>query len=86
MLTRFADRLVEVHLSDVGPLGEHGAVGALARIAFNGIAAHLPERCPLIVESIIGADQIERELTSVVQAFELEIDEGRRGHRSGGRI
>ena len=69
MARELGGRLRQVHVSDVGPRGEHFPVGALARRAFARIARHVPESCPLIIESVIPPEQIEHELAAVAGAF-----------------
>ena len=69
MLKQFGDRLKQVHVSDVGPNGEHSSIGILARLAFGRVAAHVPEDCPLIIESVIPASQMSEELAAVSETF-----------------
>jgi hypothetical protein len=70
MLRQFGERLRQLHVSDVGPRGEHVALGATARYALAKVARHLPADCPLIIESIIPAESMERELDAVSAVFE----------------
>ena len=70
MLREFSGRLRQVHVSDVGAHGEHLPLGATARRSFAHVAHRLPAECPLIIESIVPADGIGRELESVRQALE----------------
>ena len=70
MLRAFGDRLRQVHVSDVGPRGEHLPLGATARHSFARVAHQIPADCPLIIESVIPPDAIERELDAVSAALE----------------
>ena len=70
MLQEFADRLVELHISEVGPRGEHLPLGATTRQAFARIVHLVPADCPLIIESIIPAELIEHELDVVSAVFD----------------
>ena len=70
MINQFGHRLQQVHVSDVGPLGEHCSVGVLASMAFSRIAPHIPETCPLIIESIVASSLISQELAAVMEVFE----------------
>jgi hypothetical protein len=70
MLQEFADRLVELHISEVGPRGEHLPLGATTRQAFARVVHLVPADCPLIIESIITAELIERELDAVSALFD----------------
>jgi hypothetical protein len=72
MLRAFGDRLRQLHVSDVGPLGEHLPLGATARHSFARVAHHLPADCALIIESVIPVESIEQELESVINVFEAD--------------
>jgi hypothetical protein len=70
MLQEFGDRLVELHISEVGPRGEHLPLGATTRQAFARVVHLVPADCPLIIESIIPAERIEHELDAVSALFD----------------
>lgn len=70
MLQEFGDRLRELHVSEVGPRGEHLPLGATTRQAFARIVHLVPADCPLIIESIIPPEWIERELDAVSALFD----------------
>ena len=70
MLQEFGERLRQVHVSDVGPHGEHGSIGALAQLAFSRVASHIPNTCPLIIESMIEFADIAEEVAAVKQVFD----------------
>jgi hypothetical protein len=70
MLQEFGDRLVELHISEVGPRGEHLPLGATTRQAFARVVHLVPADCPLIIESIIPAELIESELDAVSALFD----------------
>ena len=70
MLQEFGSRLRQVHVSDVGPRGEHNAIGVLAFLAFSRVAIHIPVQCPIIIESVITADRMDDELAAVRLALE----------------
>jgi len=72
MLREFGERLRQLHVSDVGPRGDHLPLGATARSAFSRIAAYIADDCPLIIESIVAAEQIEREIETVSSVFASE--------------
>lgn len=69
MLREFGSRLVQVHVSDVGPRGEHLPVGVMAQLAFSRIAQRVPSTCPLIIESIVPPEKVSDELAAVAFAF-----------------
>jgi hypothetical protein len=70
MLQEFGDRLVELHISEVGPRGEHLPLGATTRQAFARVVHLVPADCPLIIESIVPSELIEHELDAVSALFE----------------
>ena len=72
MLLEFGGRLRQLHVSDVGPRGEHMPLGILARWACERVAHRIPETCPLIIESVIAPEDISREITAVADAFDVE--------------
>lgn len=69
MLFSFGDRLCQVHVSDVGPRGEHMPVRRMASWAFLRVARHIPVDCPLIIESVVEPTAMEREVRAVLAAF-----------------
>lgn len=70
MLTEFSDRLVQIHVSDVGPKGEHLPVRQLAEMAFRRLAHRVPAGCALIIESVVSPPEISRELSTVRRMFD----------------
>jgi hypothetical protein len=70
MLQELGDRLRELHVSEVGPRGEHLPLGAIARQAFARVAHLVPPDCPLIIESMIPPESIESELAAVSAVFD----------------
>jgi hypothetical protein len=75
MLREFGGRLRQVHVSEVGTRGEHLPLGATTRISFAQVAHRIPAACPLIIESVIPAEQIDRELDAVSAALEAATAE-----------
>jgi hypothetical protein len=73
MLCKFHDRLRELHVSEVGPLGEHLALGATTRQAFARVVHLVAPHCPLIIDSIIPPESIESELDAVRAVFDAPI-------------
>jgi len=71
MLREFSGRLRQLHVSEVGSRGEHLPLGATARHSFARVAHHVPATCPLIIESIIPTEGIERELDAVSAALDV---------------
>lgn len=69
MLLEFGTRLVQLHVSEVGPRGEHQHVAVTTRWAFERIAPRVPWACPLIIESVVAAEAIDEEIRAVMLAF-----------------
>lgn len=69
MLIEFGHRLCQLHVSEVGPRGEHQHVAATTRWAFERIAPRVPWECPLIIESMVTAEEIDAEIMAVMLAF-----------------
>ncbi len=69
MLAEFSERLAQIHVSEVGSRGEHLPVSRVGEIAFRKLAHRVPTECPLIVESVVIPDQIEREISVVRELF-----------------
>ena len=69
MLFEHGARLRQLHVSDVGPRGEHQPVRALARWAFSRVARLVPEDCPLIIESVVSEGGMEAEIDAVLAAL-----------------
>jgi hypothetical protein len=75
MLRDFGDRLRQLHVSDVGPRGEHLPLGATARRAFAHVAHRVPVECPIIIESIVEPEGMNNELDAVWAALEPTREE-----------
>ena len=73
MLREFGDRLRQLHVSDVGPRGEHLPLGATARNSFARVARYISDDCPLIIESIISVDSMAGELDAVIAVFDAPM-------------
>ncbi len=69
MLAELGPRLRQLHVSDVGPRGEHLALGGRSRAVHARLAPHVPVSCPLIIESVIEAEGIPGEIRAVEAAF-----------------
>lgn len=76
MLLEFGNRLVQLHVSEVSPRGEHQHVAATTRWAFERIAPRVPWECPLIIESMVTAEAIDEEIRAVMLAFPTGPERG----------
>lgn len=59
LLEAFADRLAEVHMSEVNTASRHDPISRNAIYAFASVADLIPERVPVILESLIDQGQSE---------------------------
>lgn len=62
MLRRFADRIVEVHISEVDAASQHVQISNAAMNSYRRIASLIPKSVPAIIESIVNPDEIYEEL------------------------
>jgi hypothetical protein len=69
ILTAFSDRLVQVHVSEVDAQSRHAVITYAAELAFREIAHLIPPDVPLILESRVSSEGIERELNKVADLF-----------------
>jgi len=75
MLMEHGDRIRQVHVSDVGPRGEHLPMGTLAGWAYASIARRIPKHVPLILEAVFEPctkAAMAAEVLAVRQAFSVE--------------
>lgn len=64
-LVRFRDRLAEVHISEVDWRCKHVPISSATAPAFHRVSRLIPEQVPVIIESVVKADRIEKELSVV---------------------
>jgi hypothetical protein len=68
ILSKFSERLVQVHISEVNSASQHDPISHGAKLAFQRIASLIPERTPVILESRISPAQI---LSEAMRAIEV---------------
>jgi hypothetical protein len=71
ILRRFGAKLRQVHVSEVNTRSKHDALSYASLLAFRRVADMIPLDIPLIVESVIPADQISAEVEHVRAAFPI---------------
>jgi len=69
MLRAFRERLVQLHVSEVGASGEHLPLSSLAMYSFQVLANLIPESCPLIIESVVPAAEVGSEIAKCEAIF-----------------
>ena len=73
ILTTFSDRIVQVHVSEVDAQSRHAVITYAAELAFREVAHLIPDDVPLILESRVALDGIERELSKVADLFTCKV-------------
>lgn len=76
LLTRFRDRLGQVHLSEVDSAGTHKRISASAAASFRSVAHLIPEGTPIILESVVDASEVLAEIEVVAEI----LADGRQTH------
>jgi hypothetical protein len=71
ILRELGDRLVELHLSEVDAAGRHAALSVASISAYQGIARHLAENVPVILESPVTVDAMEAEVRKALEALTI---------------
>lgn len=69
ILSKFAERLVQVHISEVNSASQHDAISHGAKLAFQQIAGLIPQAIPIIVESRVQASQLKDEAMQAIEAL-----------------
>jgi hypothetical protein len=69
MLRCFADRLRQVHVSEVNSRNGHDPISFTAQSAFRRVAHLLPTHIPLILEMVIPEDQIETQMALAAESL-----------------
>lgn len=69
MLTHFSSRLAQVHVSEIDAVGHHETLSVAAVSSIRRISHLLPENLPIILESVVGEDEIEHELRMAQRAL-----------------
>jgi hypothetical protein len=70
MAQEFSGRLRQLHVSEVGRFGEHLPLSALAVYAFQLVAPFVPHDCAVIIESVVQAADMEREIRKSRSLFQ----------------
>jgi sugar phosphate isomerase/epimerase len=70
LMSRYKDRLRQLHVSEVNSFSRHERLSWLSWFAFQRIAGHIPEKAPIIVESVVQPDEIRPEIEFILEALE----------------
>jgi hypothetical protein len=69
MLRCFGGRLRQVHVSEVNSRNGHDPISFTAQTAFRRVAHLIPPQTPLILEMVVGEDQIETQVALAAEAL-----------------
>ena len=69
MLRRFGERLRQVHISEIDAEGHHERLSLATILASQSVAALIEQDTPIIIESMIPAKDIKREIDAVRRAL-----------------
>ena len=69
ILSRFAGKLVQVHISEVNSQSQHDPISHGAKLAYQQIARMIPECIPVIVESRVVNAKIAYEAKQAIEAL-----------------
>lgn len=69
ILEAFADRIAELHVSEVNSQSKHDPVTLASKLAFQEVAHLLPANVPIILESRVAEDQIASEVEHALAAL-----------------
>jgi hypothetical protein len=75
MLKRFGSRLRQLHVSDVNSNSVHESLNVEAIVSFRKISGFIDYHVPIILETPVAKDKIERELFLTALIFDDEIFE-----------
>jgi hypothetical protein len=62
LLLTYADRLAEIHISEVDAASRHVPISTMAMKSFQRIASLIPKDTPVIIESSIASELFEEEI------------------------
>jgi hypothetical protein len=70
LLRRFGDRLKQIHMSEVTSSSRHDGLSLTALTAFREVAHLLPDDVPIILETVVPEDQIDKQVRLAASIFE----------------
>jgi sugar phosphate isomerase/epimerase len=62
ILRAFRDRLRQLHVSEVNSRSTHDPLSSAGIDAFRAVASLIPENIPVILESPVSAEEVDREI------------------------
>ena len=74
ILSTFAERLVQVHVSEVNSESQHDPISYGAKLAFQQVSELIPQNVPIIVESRVPEGKIASELESARESLAVAAE------------
>ena len=71
LMKAFGSRLRQVHLSEVNSQGKHDSLSRASVLAFRDVAELIPEPIPIILETPVPEERVEREIDRAIDALPL---------------
>ena len=75
ILIKYQERLTQLHVSDVNSRSTHDPLSSSSIDAFQKVAAFVPESIPVILESPVIEECIEKEILSARLALSVVVEE-----------
>jgi hypothetical protein len=69
ILEQFGSRLCQLHVSEVNTNSQHDPLSYAGELAFQKISALIPESIPVVLESRVTTDRVEREVLRCREAL-----------------
>lgn len=69
LLHAYADRLAEVHISEVDAASKHVPISSMAMRSFRRVSSLIPKNIPVIIESTVTPDSISDEIKMALAAL-----------------
>jgi hypothetical protein len=72
LLTRFCDRIVQLHISEVDTFNRHDLISSAAELAFSQIRKFIPQHVAIILEGRVKESEILSEAEKVWRILNIE--------------
>ena len=69
IIAEFANRIRQVHISDVGSDSTHERISWGAARSFSALASMIPENAPIVIESVTSSEQVLSEIARARASF-----------------
>ena len=69
ILSAFAERLVQVHVSEVNSESQHDPISYGAKLSFQQVSELIPQNVPIIVESRVSEDKVISEIENARESL-----------------